>query len=120
MEIPLSAAHRERDVLGWVIEGVEQGRYTQSLSGDHTGPLRLTEEDGEVVVSRMRIEPGEDPLHGNEPVVHKRAIPRVALVPIAEWDAWAKDHPYGAWWDTADEAEIFAKAESLGWVRPTS
>ena len=111
VEVLLSVAHRDRDVLGWVLDGIEAGEYQQANSGDHTGPMVFTE-DGP---SRMRIEPGEDPLLGNEPIVRKRAIPRVALVPVAEWDAWAADHPYGATWDTADEPEIFARARRLGW-----
>lgn len=113
VEVLLSAARREPD-LRWVLDGLEAGRYRQDLSGDHTGPLRLTDEG----LSRMRIEPGEDPLAGNEPIVHKRAIPRVALVPVAEWDEWAAGCPYGATWDVADEAGLFARAESLGWIRP--
>ena len=111
VEVLLSAAHRERDVLGWVLEGAERGQYRQAKSGDHTGPRIMTDEG----MQRMRIEPGEDPLHGNEPIVHKRAIPAVALVPVDEWDAWAAEHPYGATWDKADEAEVFARARSLGW-----
>jgi hypothetical protein len=112
VEILLSVAHKERDVLGWILDGVAVGKYRQDMSGDHTGPLMLTD-DGP---TRMRIEPGEDPLRGNEPIVHKRAIPRVALVPIAEWDAWAAENPYGASWDKGVEADIFAKARSLGWI----
>lgn len=112
VEVMLSACHRERDVLGWVLDGVATGKYRQDLSGDHTGPRVLTD-DG---VSRMRIEPGEDPLLGSEPIVRKRAIPKVALVPAVEWDEWAAETPYGATWDTAHEQEIFAKARSLGWT----
>jgi hypothetical protein len=114
VEVLLSVAHRERDVLGWVLAGVEQGRYEQGWSGDHMGPLMITEEG----LARMRVEPGEDPLLGHEPILHRRAIPRVALVPVAEWDAWAAEHPYGATWLAADEPAIFARARALGWQAP--
>jgi len=114
VEVLLSAAHREKDVLGWVLDGVADGKYRQDWSGDHTGPLMMTEAGP----TRMHIEPGEDPLLGSEPIRHKRAIPLVALVPVAEWDAWADQQPYGATWVTAIEAEIFSKAKSLGWVDP--
>lgn len=111
VEVLLSACHRERDVLGWVLAGVEAGKYPQEWSGDHTGPLMMTD-DGP---TRMHIEPGEDPLLGNEPIIRKRAIPRVALVPVAEWDQWAAEHPYGVQWDTAHEADILGTARKLGW-----
>lgn len=114
VEVMLSACHRERDVLGWVLDGVKAGKYGQANSGDHTGPLMLTDEGP----TRMRVEPGEDPLLGNEPIINRRAIPKVALVPMEEWDAWAAEHPYGATWLTKDEAEIFEKARSLGWQPP--
>jgi len=110
VEVPLAAARREPD-LTWVWTGVTAGRYGQSCSGDHTGPLQITEES----VSRMRIEPGEDPLLGQEPIDHKRAIPGVALVPIAEWDAWSRQTIVGVWWDQSHEAEILAIAGRLGW-----
>lgn len=111
VEVLLSACMREPDVLGWVMDGYRAGRYGESLSGDHTGPRVVSGED----VRPSRIDPGEDPLCGNEPVTHRRAIPRVALVPISEWDAWARDNPYGATWPRAQEERIFAKARSLGW-----
>ena len=44
VEVPLGAAHRQSDVLGWVLAGVESGAYRQSVSGDHTGPLVITDE----------------------------------------------------------------------------
>lgn len=112
VEVILSAVHREKDVLGWVLRGVESGAYHQASSGDHTGPLVIGDEG----VSRMRIEPGEDPLLGHEPIVSQRAIPRVALVPVCEWDRWAKETPYGATWAAEHEPELFAKARSLGWT----
>lgn len=111
VEVLLSAAHREKDVLGWVLDGIATGKYRQNTSGDHTGPLMLTDDGAE----RIHIDPGEDPLLGNEPIVRKRSIPRVALVPVEEWDLWAALHPYGASWSKDDEQEIFAKAASLGW-----
>ena len=110
VEVLLSVAHSERDVLGWVLDGVEAGTCTQDVSGDHSGPIRITD-DG---VERMRIEPGEDPLLGNEPIIHRRAIPRVALVPIAKWDSWAKAHPYGATWDVDAQDDLLRIARSLG------
>ena len=110
VEVLLSIAHSERDVLGWVLDGVASGEYRQDLSGDHTGPMHITETG----VERMRIEPGEDPLLGNEPIIHRRAIPRVALVPIAEWDSWAKAHPYGATWDVEVQDDLLRIARSLG------
>lgn len=112
VEVLLSAAHKEHDVLGWVLARLESGMYRSDLSGDHTGPLMITDAGQ----SRMRIEPGEDPLLGNEPILHKRAIPKIALVPVEDWDAWAADCPYGASWDRADEDTIFAKARTLGWT----
>ena len=111
IEVLLSAAHKERDVLGWVLDGVAAGSYGQDNSLDHTGPLVI----GDQGISRMRVEPGEDPLLGNEPIVSMRAIPRVALVPASEWDVWAAENPYGATWSQNDEAAIFDKARQLGW-----
>jgi hypothetical protein len=111
VEVFLSTAHSERALLGWVLEGVESGEYPQAESTDHTGPLMMTDEGP----TRMRVEPGEDPLLGNEPIIHKRAIPRVALVPIAVWDQWAAEHPHGATWSKDDARHIFAKARQLGW-----
>ena len=111
VEVLLSAAHKERDMLGWVLTGVESGIYLQTPSGDHLGPRVVTDTGME----RMRIEPGEDPLHGNEPIIHKRSVPRVALVPISDWDTWSADHPYGATWDSQHQDDIFAKARTLGW-----
>lgn len=111
VEVPLGAAHRDRPLLGWVLDGVARGRYQQSTSGDHTGPLLITDEG----TARMRIEPGEDPLLGHEPIMHTRAIPRVALVPVTEWDAWARETPYGAQWDLDQQQDILARARALGW-----
>ena len=102
---------RNGDDLGWVLDGTESGKYRQGYSGDHTGPMMITDEG----IGRMRIEPGEDPLLGSEPIIRRQAIPRVALVPIAEWDQWADEHPYGATWDMPDQDGILAKARSLGW-----
>jgi len=113
VEVLLSIAHREKDTLGWVLDGVENGRYPQAASGDHTGPLVMTDDEPS---SRMRIDPGEDPLLGSEPIFHERAIPRVALVPIDEWQAWASVAPYGATWDRHEEADILAIARRLGWT----
>lgn len=110
VEVPLSVAYRE-PLLCWVIEGVKSGKYRQSHSGDHTGPRVI--KGGSF--SRMRIEPGEDPLHGNEPIVHKRATPRVALVPAQEWDERSAQCPCGVIWDRSEQDEIFARARSLGW-----
>jgi hypothetical protein len=86
--------------------------YRQVWSGDHTGPIMLTDER----ITRMHLEPGEDPLCGNEAIIHKRAIPLVALVPWEDWEAWALEHPYGAVWPPEHAAEILAKAASLGWT----
>lgn len=113
VEVPLSVCHREPD-LRWVLDAVSAGEYRQDLSGDHVGPRVLTEEG----LSRMHVAPGEDPMLGHEPIVRKRAIPRVALVPWSVWERWATEHPYGATWAQADEESLFARAESLGWVRP--
>lgn len=107
VEVLLRDCHRERDILGWVLAGVESGQYQQSDSGDHRGPL-LIDDDG---ARHMMIEPGEDPLRGNEPIVRRRAIPRVALVPVDDWDKWAADHPYGAQWDMANEQSIIERAK---------
>lgn len=116
VEVLLSAAHADRQMLGWVLSGVEDRTFQQAISGDHTGPMVISEdEDGEPELKPMRIEPGEDPLKGNEPIISKRAIPKVALVPVAVWDRWAKTHPYGATWDTDQQEDIFAIARRLGW-----
>lgn len=37
------------------------------------------------------------------------------LISIDEWDVALSDI-CGVWWDTADEADILAKARSLGWA----
>ena len=67
VEVLLATAHRERDILGWVLARVESGMYQQAISGDHTGPYMLTDEG----LTRMRpVEPDEDPLCGNEPIIH--------------------------------------------------
>lgn len=119
VEVLLSECHRHKETLGWVLAGVESGRYQQDTSGDHTGPMRITiDDDGELQVDRMRIDPGEDPLLGNEPILHTRAIPKVALVPVAEWDDWSNNTPSGASWDREHEDAILAKARSLGWTSP--
>lgn len=113
VEVPVSIAQRESD-LRWVWDGYTAGRYRESLSGDHLGP--------KVLHIGERYEPGDVP-GISEPVVTvsasptradggKRAIPRVALVPFAEWDERDKT-PIGATWDKGDEPAIFAKAESL-------
>ena len=113
VEVLLATAHLERDMLGWVLARVESGMYPQVRSGDHTGPYMLTDEG----ITRMRIEPDEDPLCGNEPIVHKRAIPLVALVPWEDWEAWALDHPCGALCPPEHSAEFLVKGRSLGWER---
>lgn len=122
VEVLLSVAHRDRDTLGWVLARVESGMYQQAGSGDHTGPriMHLTEryEAGDVPgvsepgigveITRQSVTPAGEPT--------KRAIPQVALVPVAEWDMWSAANPVGAKWEKADEPEIFAKARSLGWA----
>lgn len=122
VEVMLSAAHRERDVLGWVLDGVAAGKYMQVGSGDHTGPrvLHIEESyapgdvpgistpDESLSMTRQSIRPDGTPT--------KRAIPLVALVPASEWDAWARENPYGASWPQEHEPEILAKARSLGWT----
>jgi hypothetical protein len=47
-----------------------------------------------------------------------KAIPQVYLVPVEEWDAWGAEACLGARWERADEAAIFARAQSLGWQAP--
>lgn len=119
VEVLLGECHRHKESLGWVLAGVEAGKYRQDNSGDHTGPIRATlDDEGELHFDRMRIEPGEDPLHGNEPILHSRAIPKVALVPIEDWEQWCLANPLGATWDKTDEAKIFEQARMLGWTGP--
>lgn len=112
VEVPISVA-REQDDLAWVIEGLRANRYETGLDGDRTGPL-VIREDGSV--GRAHIAPGEDPLNGNEPLPEQPGpIPRVALVPVAEWDARP---PCGIAWDCANETDILDRAYALGW-RPS-
>lgn len=103
VEVPARLA-MEEDALIWVLTGHAEGRFQRALSGDHRGPL-VIDTDG---AGRAHIHPGTgEPLPGN--------IPRVILVPRAEWDAWSASKPLGATWDKADEPQILAKARSLGW-----
>lgn len=112
----LSGLARETDALAWVLEGARGGRYPQGQSLDHTGPLTVRQ-DGSV--GRAHIRPGEDPLHGAEPLPEVPGrIPRVILVPIAEWDRWVRENPAGATWDKRDEEAILARARELGWSEP--
>lgn len=105
----------ESESLAWVITGYRSGKYQGGTSGDHTGPLMIDDEG----IRRMHIQPGEDPLHGNEPLPESRGpIPAVILVPVTEWDAWVRDNPAGASWDVKNETVILDKASSLGW-RPS-
>jgi len=111
VEIPLALA-MEESALEWALLGFRVGRYQFGCSLDHTGPLVMTDEG----LRRSHIEPGTDPLCGNEPLPELPGpIPRVILVPIEEWDRWAEDYPLGAEWDKEDQAAILEKARSLGW-----
>lgn len=111
----LRGVAQESELLAWVIAGARAGKYGSGKSGDHTGPLVIDERGAR----RMHIQPGEDPLHGNEPLPESCGpIPAVILVPIAEWDAWVKANPAGASWDVADETSILDRAYALGW-RPS-
>ena len=51
VEVPIATAQREHD-LSWVWQGWNEGKYRESLSGDHLGPkvITLTEryEDGDI------------------------------------------------------------------------
>ena len=96
VEVPLSTAMRERDVLGWVLSG-----YEQVQCAEHAGWL-------DERVGRQSLNLDGTPSN--------RAIPLVALVPAGEWDQWSDAHPYGAVWDTAIEADLFDKARQLGWT----
>lgn len=103
--------------LAWVLEGYRAGRYAAGQSGDHTGPLVF---DGEGV-RRRHLRPGADPLAGDPRDALPEApgpIPAVILVPVADWDAWVRDHPVGALWLTADEPAILERAKELGWMAP--
>jgi hypothetical protein len=100
VEVPLSVAMRDRDILGWSLSG-----YEQVFSGDHSGMLEIREDE---TVGRQSLN-----LDGTPSM---RAIPLVALVPAGEWDQWSDAHPYGAVWDTAIEADLFDKARQLGWT----
>lgn len=109
VEVPRGQA-MEQDDLAWVLDGWRAGRYTLGLDGDRTGP-RVFASD-----RRAHIAPGQDPLCGHEPMPERPGpIPRVILVPIADWDARP---PCGASWDTAHEDAILTRAYELGW-RPS-
>jgi len=41
------------------------------------------------------------------------------LVPVADWEAWAREHPIGARWDRFDEPAVLDRAFALGWRPPT-
>lgn len=119
VEVPLACAKRESE-LGWVWEGCCSGKYREALSGDHRGlkVLDVVEryQDGDIPGIS---EPETQLRHAGYTRADggKRAIPRVALVPIAEWESWSQSAPLGARWNKEDEDAIFAKAESLGWKR---
>lgn len=111
VEVPRGLA-TETPTLAWVLERAREGRYQAGLSGDHTGPLVIDDEG----LHRAHIAPGEDPLHGHEPMPEQPGpIPQIVLVPVAEWDEWAADHPVGAEWDIEDQDAILARARELGW-----
>lgn len=106
----LRGAAQEHHDLAWVIEGARAGRYRSGESGDHTGPLVI----GGLGVRRAHIAPGEDPLHGHEPMPEQRGpIPAVILVPALQWDLWSIQTPVGAIWDREYEADILATAQRL-------
>lgn len=112
----LRGVAQEPDALQWVLSGSRSGRYRTGSSGDHTGPAAI---DLDGTVRRSHIAPGEDPLQGNEPMPEQRGpIPAVILVPVAEWDAWVRQHPAGAEWDAQHEAAILEQAHRLGWRPP--
>jgi len=114
--VEVLAGHaREYDALTWVLDGARAGRYGSGRSGDHTGPA-VIQEDG--TLGRMHIPPGTDPLRGHEPITAPGPIPSVILVPIEDWDEWARENPAGAEWDAADEDAILERARELGWVDP--
>lgn len=102
----------EAPALRWVLDGAREGRYTSGRSLDHTGPLTIDEHGN---AGRMHIPPGTDPLLGHEPITSPGPIPSVILVPAEEWDAWVRDHPAGAAWDTTDEPALLDRARAVGW-----
>jgi len=109
VEVPRAIA-QEQDDLAWVLAGWRNGRYTLGLDGDRVGPLTIRA-DGSV--GRAHIAPGEDPLHGHEPMPEQPGpIPMVILVPIADWDTRP---PCGVSWDCEHEDDILDRAYSLGW-----
>lgn len=108
----MKGAALESEALAWVLTGYRAGKYTGGKCGDHTGPLVIDDAGAR----RIHIQPGEDPLLGNEPLPESRGpIPAVILVPINEWDAWVHDNPAGATWLTEHETAILDKAFALGW-----
>ncbi len=117
IEVPLNTARQEPD-LGWVWRGYCDKKYEDGLSGDHKGErvLRIDEEYAEGDIAGI-----SDPEIKVSHIGHvradggKRAIPRVALVPASEWDAWSQANPIGVRWDKIDEAKIMEKARSLGY-----
>lgn len=65
---------------------------------------------------RAHIGPGEDPLHGAEPLPERDGpIPAVILVPILDWDLWSAETPMGATWSVDDQESLSARAGELGW-----
>ena len=114
VEIRYGIAASHADLRVW-LDGYLAGTYGLGSSGDHSGP-RAIRADGSTYLSR--INPGDDPHIGHEPILRDRPIPPVILVPISDWDAWAAAHPMGCSWDMSDEDAILARARSLGWEMP--
>lgn len=55
--------------------------------------------------------------HGGHGHVYagERSRVRGTLIPVEEWER-VMARPIGIWWDDADETDILATAERLGWV----
>ena len=92
IEVPIKLAQTEPE-LSWV------NGYPIGDSGDDTGD-KLRTLSGQMVHKSAR-EGG-------------KAIRKVYLVPLEEWDDWNAKTSIGAHWDKADEEAILQKANQIG------
>lgn len=117
VEVPISIAQRDGE-LEWVWNGYRDQKYREDLSGDHRGERVFQIDNWYGEGDIPGISAPEVSVRGVGFVRadgSRRAIARVALVPIEEWDACFAEKPLGITWDRDNEPSIFAKAHSLGY-----
>lgn len=93
VQVPMGRAREEAE-LGWVREGLADGRY-------HRG------QDVDAGLRRHELAGSED---------HRVSGRDAVYVPIEDWDRWARNVVLGATWDLADETAILDRARALGWT----